>query len=227
MPCRRLSIRRVTKANVPPAFDKREGREMQHGFTLVELLVVVAIIAILVSLVFPVLLRAKASGKKTSDIARMRQLGQASALYANDSSVAFGATGCPVLVELGLVQAVMCGADSDIFPKGTANFIDSKLPADVYGSLVTAYKNSFVGLREMSLDHESPERLPYSDNSGWLVMLQELDQTTPWQPALNSTYHRLQYDGAVTNRRVTTRKSTYNGKPSQTWDVASLFGDNK
>src|SRR5690349_20625095 len=54
------------------------------GFTLIELLVVVAIIAILVSLLFPALARAKDKGKSTACANNLRQLILATTMYEQD-----------------------------------------------------------------------------------------------------------------------------------------------
>jgi prepilin-type N-terminal cleavage/methylation domain-containing protein len=60
-------------------------RNRSSGFTLIELLVVIAIIAILAAILFPVFAQAKAAAKKTSDLAQIKQLGTAIAMYENDS----------------------------------------------------------------------------------------------------------------------------------------------
>jgi prepilin-type N-terminal cleavage/methylation domain-containing protein/prepilin-type processing-associated H-X9-DG protein len=55
-----------------------------RGFTLIELLVVLAIIAILAAILFPVIGAARASGHKVACVSNLRQLLQASAMYASD-----------------------------------------------------------------------------------------------------------------------------------------------
>jgi len=60
-----------------------------RGFTLVELLTVIAIIAILASLLFPVFTRAKAAAKKTQCISNLRQIGAAIEMYESDSDGVF------------------------------------------------------------------------------------------------------------------------------------------
>ena len=54
------------------------------AFTLVELLVVIGIIALLISVLLPALNKARQSGNSLSCQARMRQIGQAIQIYANE-----------------------------------------------------------------------------------------------------------------------------------------------
>ncbi len=67
--------------------NKEEGpftKRSNYGFTVIELVVVTAIIGILAALVFPVAAKALAAAKKTVCLSNLHQLGVACQMYASD-----------------------------------------------------------------------------------------------------------------------------------------------
>ena len=67
------------------ASGRRTGRSNSHGaFTLLELLVVIAVIGILTALLFPALSKAKSSAKRTVCLNHLRQISLGIQMYADD-----------------------------------------------------------------------------------------------------------------------------------------------
>jgi len=58
---------------------------MKHGFTLVELLIVIAILAVLAAILFPVFGTVQASAKNATCLNNLSQIGKAMVLYSVDS----------------------------------------------------------------------------------------------------------------------------------------------
>src|SRR5439155_11108828 len=67
-----------------PATEHRLLTAIRRGFTLVELLVVVAVLALLAGLLFPVLSQARHAARRSACVSNLRQLGAAFAMYAGD-----------------------------------------------------------------------------------------------------------------------------------------------
>lgn len=60
------------------------GHGQQNGFTLIEILIVIAIIGILAAILFPVFASAREGARRASCLSNMKQIGLATMLYAQD-----------------------------------------------------------------------------------------------------------------------------------------------
>ncbi len=64
-------------------------KRTDRGFTLIELLVVIAIIGILAAIIFPVFSQARAKARQTTCVSNQHQLGEAIAMYVQDTDEAY------------------------------------------------------------------------------------------------------------------------------------------
>jgi prepilin-type N-terminal cleavage/methylation domain-containing protein/prepilin-type processing-associated H-X9-DG protein len=74
-------------------------RNRKRGFTLVELLVVIGIIAVLIALLMPALQRAREHARRTVCLSNLRQLAQAMIMYNNENKGKFPAAGTSQQVD--------------------------------------------------------------------------------------------------------------------------------
>jgi prepilin-type N-terminal cleavage/methylation domain-containing protein len=91
------------------------------GFTLVELLVVIAILVILLSLILGALARARASASAVACCANLRQIGMALRVYADDNGARLpdpADTGIPweTAIRYCSTNILHCPADEEVFP---------------------------------------------------------------------------------------------------------------
>jgi prepilin-type N-terminal cleavage/methylation domain-containing protein len=105
------------------------GRRVSRGFTLVELLVVIGIIALLISILMPALSRAREQANQVKCLSNVRQIGTALYMYANDNRgfYPFGARGDVVAMEDWIYW-------QPSNPRGTTNTVDQSPIAKYIGN---------------------------------------------------------------------------------------------
>ena len=125
-----------------------------YGFTLIEVLVVMAIIAILAAILFPVFARAREKARQTTCSSNLRQLGMAVEMYTADwddtyPMIGYGfATGDVTTVfELCYPymknrEIVRCASD----PKGNIDL--SVLPQPIMGAPTVSYDANRAGVAQ-------------------------------------------------------------------------------
>jgi len=83
---------------------------MKNGFSLLELLIVVAIILIIATIAIPSLLRSRQSAQESSAVAQLRTINTAEVTYISTNQGSYGDV--PSLITQGLLDARFAGSIS-------------------------------------------------------------------------------------------------------------------
>jgi prepilin-type N-terminal cleavage/methylation domain-containing protein len=157
-----------------------------RAFTLLELLVVLATVALIAAMLFPVLGAARSAAKKAACLSHFRVVAQATTLYLNDYDDSF----MPVNYQPGQtpnsrldrtwVQMLLpytpsfrvfeCPADDANRPRSEAMFDQDLVPGDLYSQYYTASMHSNVGY---NFQYLAPI---YEFNNQWISQPKQLSE---------------------------------------------------
>ena len=87
-----------------------EKMKDNRGFSLLELLIVVAIILIIATIAIPSLLRSRQSAQESSAVAQLRTINTAEVTYLSSNQGAYGSL--PNLITQGLIDSRFAGSVS-------------------------------------------------------------------------------------------------------------------
>jgi prepilin-type N-terminal cleavage/methylation domain-containing protein len=135
---------------------KREDymRRNSKGFSLIELLIVVAIILIIAAIAIPNLLRSRIAANQASAVGSLRTLNTANITYASTYNTGYssalsylGPSGAalPTVLGAGLVDSILGGTGSQVSSKSGYNFTYSPGPTDNSGRINTYAFNANPG----------------------------------------------------------------------------------
>ncbi len=192
---------------------------MGRGHTLVEVLVVTAIVIALLAVLFPVLSASKRQALSTQETAQLKQLAVAHDLYlADHDDVEPGSA--TRIIAAGYAPSYLVALALDPFPEGWANVHRSHGRGGE-----TSYKDSFLTLWDATSDGFFT-RFAQSENGGWIASFAHgLSQHKENVMLSPFTYKRLTFGGAVIRRTNQLREVPTANGPQLGTSAAWLFSD--
>jgi prepilin-type N-terminal cleavage/methylation domain-containing protein len=172
----------------------------RSAFSLVELLVVVAIIAVLAAIVFVVMSSSKTRAKVSVDISNMRQLAVAESLYTADNDDR-RPLGVRRLLAAGYATPEIVVSPDDPFQIGLGRQMLESMRAHPTVMRAPVPKFSYIGPDEGGWKHEDFQaRIAPGVNVGWLVNLVRCNIPYGAPSGARGRYQRLTTEGAVISR---------------------------
>ena len=169
---------------------------MLRGFTIIELLVVVALVAILMGIIFPVMAYAKRQAMVTVDVSNLKSIGVAIALYQEDWNDR--APTVAKLVHAGYITEGVAVSPLDKTPQGQANEFEL-----IAGKQPDPARLSYLSLADST--ETEIDRVLASRGGGSVVSLAEARYLIPSEGVggyFTGDYLRLCMDGSVQKRKI-------------------------
>lgn len=197
-----------------------------RGFTLTEVLIVLAIILTLLAIVAPATVRARLAGYRAAEFENLRTLGQAAILYHDDQGCWLLSTKEMDSAGLNLPRSIFY-SPADPFRRGYANEVVA-VGANGLSSLsanITSYPRTYVGNGDFGLDSTKfSEFLESRPGAGLLVAIHHgIPMFKGDLFYMKGKYKRLLLDSSVATRDFGRIRFTRRG---QTWVLfKALFAD--
>lgn len=203
------------------------SRFLTQGYTLVELLTVMAIIALLTGIVFAVMTSSKVRAKQGVEMSNLLQLGIAGAMY-HDQYNEWPLTTKYLVTSNAVAQSVVT-SPLDESPTGLANELAAKVHTDCPACEVTTtnYRRTFIGPEDFGHAEKTfTEDIEPYQGAGWLVCL------TRSRPGRENNYNdrfmnpvgpylRLLLSGAVVERHHQNAKTAF----GESYAMQFMFAD--
>ena len=191
------------------------------GFTLVELLVSIAIILIIAGIVLPSIIRGKRSAITAEDISQLRQIGQAAEIYRTDYDDQHPLAVSPI-VETGILSESILTSKADPYQQGFANAYLEKRQSPLRLDFQLSYGDFLdtFGYRREYYE----EFLVDAPNPGWLLNLLHPASDSCTLDSIGQycgEFYRLSFDTSVHHR--TTRKLRVTLVPGDLIYAQSIF----
>ncbi len=205
-------------------------QRLRFAFTLQELLTVLAIIAVVTALLFPVISRARRSAQLAVDSSNFRQIATGYGLYVESSGG--GDASLLHLLDSGIVPSSVMRSRLDRSDKGMLHdalikmgpneFIEKQLQRTPFPFI------SYVACDDVVRAGFS-DKFKNQRSGGWMVFLYEREPGTvfPMHAFSSAPYLRLTFDGGVLKRRLVSRDLVIQGRPSRGFEFDDLFMDLK
>ncbi|HSI71673.1 MAG TPA: prepilin-type N-terminal cleavage/methylation domain-containing protein [Fimbriimonas sp.] len=168
----------------------------RSGFTLVETLIVIAIILILCGILLPALAKAREQGLKLSDLSAMKQVAIAGCLY-NDNYGQFPLL-TTELVDAKLLPPEICKLRLDPYQQGLSNhFVRNISGLGYLLAGLPAYPQSFITFGNLGNPRSRLDGYLAKPSAGWAYTGIDLRPELTGIEIWGSHFYRIQVDGSV------------------------------